>query len=64
MNNTTEAEFTAEEVVEIKNQIAEYTEKMRRLVEEIKRDRVEIDRLKAETRAMLRQLSISAEIAM
>lgn len=61
MNNTTDVELTTEDVVEIKKQIAEYTEIMKRLIEEIKRDRLEIDRLKAETGAMLKQLKISAE---
>lgn len=60
MDNIADTELTVEDVAEIKKQIAEYTEIMKVLVEEIRRDRAEIDRLKAETRAMLDQLKITS----
>ncbi len=56
MDNTFDEEIPREEKAEISRQIALYLEKMRRIQEEMTKDREEIDQLKAETRAMLDRL--------
>lgn len=56
MDKILETELTTDDPEEIKKLINQYLEAMHRMNEQMAKDREEIDRLKAETRAMLDHL--------
>ena len=60
MDDAINKELTADGPAEIQRQIDQYLEAMRRMSEQMVKEREEIDRLKAETRAMLDHLRKAA----
>ena len=56
MAKTLEAKLTASEAAEIKAAITKCDLALRRVFRQMKRDQAEIEKLKAETRAMLTEL--------
>ena len=56
MEKTLELKMTNSEVSQIKAAIAKCDEALRQTFRRMKKDQVEIDKLKAETRAMLAQM--------
>ncbi|HWQ32326.1 MAG TPA: hypothetical protein VNQ79_05545 [Blastocatellia bacterium] len=56
MEDTFESGLSSKDQVELKKLIEEYLEAFRRIHEQMTRDQMEIDRLKAETWVMLDQM--------
>ena len=60
MEKTFEMKLSAKEKAELISQFDQYLEEMRRIQEQMKKDRSEIDRIKTETWAILDQLRKAA----